>query len=717
MKNLNALFYKEDDHYGILKISKFGKISSSKMKGNLLKNYLEKEKSFYLKCTGKFLLSIKCVELGKCIYREYSKNNEIVVNIDNSILFIDNNYQYYFEIIALEKNISINIETLENHQPIERYKLTSVAFPTSCFPETVNDLFYKGDAICINESGKNKVLLNQTYNCSIDFNTYFNSIELDKWKKHTNCEKIYFKFCLKGEIIVRVKEVTLDQIVCSQVYRIKSLNFKDIYVDLSSNKSNIVGVQIDAIQESEIIDPCYECTCRRKNDYNNLAIVITAYNEPKALVNALNLASELNVNVPELPYHIFLIDNSSSIDIKKSNNNITIIHNANLGGTGGFIRGWLESKKNGYSLCMFMDDDAFTSPFSIEKAFKFLDFAKNRNLSISGAMLDKNDMLMQLENGAYFNAGCHPINCNLNVSDPRTFVINNVLEPEMKRKIYGSWWFFMFRNSEYITPPYPFFVRGDDIDFSYKNKFDIELLNGCCAWQESFVRKENVTSVFLFIRSHLIHHITLEINGDPLDSINKIIDNHVIRYLKQFRYDLAEAVFLSLDFVLKGSKEWEKKILLGPILSSVKTRANSMSTERLLSENKISKTYDFYKRLRLWPITRIVKKYTMNSLLVPSFLKSHKIWVIQRQNYVEPSFLFMKDRYALKDNEGVLHLFKYSYGKTIRAIILLTVYKIKIKLKFNFIKNDYNNSYIMWSDESKWYNVFEKLNNKTFSGL
>ena len=184
-----------------------------------------------------------------------------------------------------------------------------------------------------------------------------------------------------------------------------------------------------------------------------------------------------------------------------------LLPNRNLGGTGGFMRSLLLYQDSGRHMhCLFMDDDASCEAGSIFRTLTFLRHAKDPKTAISGAMLYENIQFLQWENGAWFDGGCHSLKRNVDLRDSASLLEN---EEEPDKPVYGAWWFFCFPLAQVRQYALPFFVRGDDIDFSYANDFTIVSLNGVSCWQQDFKTKESPLTVYLFMRSHIVHHFTI----------------------------------------------------------------------------------------------------------------------------------------------------------------------------------------------------------------
>ena len=83
--------------------------------------------------------------------------------------------------------------------------------------------------------------------------------------------------------------------------------------------------------------------------------------------------------------------------------------NENLGGAGGFTRGFLEAEARGATHCLFMDDDAATHMESLERSWVFLSYARDsRKTALAGAMINASHRWAIWENGARFFGHCSP---------------------------------------------------------------------------------------------------------------------------------------------------------------------------------------------------------------------------------------------------------------------------------------------------------------------
>ncbi len=191
--------------------------------------------------------------------------------------------------------------------------------------------------------------------------------------------------------------------------------------------------------------------------------------------------------------HTFVVDNGRSAEIE-SNDHVTLIENQNLGGAGGFARGLLEARKRDFTHCLFMDDDASFHMENIYRTYIFLALATESRTAVAGAMINNSHKWRMWENGAVFDRFCHPqfIGTDLRLRD-EIFRMEFESVYNNANGYYGGWWYFAFPLQHVEHFPYPFFVRGDDINFSLANDFLIHTLNGVTSFQDDF-HGEGITS-------------------------------------------------------------------------------------------------------------------------------------------------------------------------------------------------------------------------------
>jgi hypothetical protein len=185
-----------------------------------------------------------------------------------------------------------------------------------------------------------------------------------------------------------------------------------------------------------------------------------------------------------------------------------VVANPNYGGSGGFSRGLMLADAQGFSHCLFMDDDVSVEPEAILRTLAFQRLHPQR--AVAGVLLQAECPWLVLEMGGLFDRFCHPLGFGTDVADVASVL--SLFDPSRSghRPNYGAWCYFSFAVQQVKHWPFPFFVRGDDILFSLMNGFPLVCLPGVTARVPSFLRKEGPLQALLDTRMHLIIRAVIE---------------------------------------------------------------------------------------------------------------------------------------------------------------------------------------------------------------
>ena len=352
----------------------------------------------------------------------------------------------------------------------------------------------------------------------------------------------------------------------------------------------------------------------------NLGIVITTFRREETvtrtvarMIRAVSLHPEYSDRID-----FAVVDNGSTLR-SEDLPGAQLISSSNLGGTGGFTRGLIYFQESGrHTHCLFMDDDASCEPGSVFRTMSFLRHAQDPALAVSGAMLYESRKYLQWENGAWFDGGCHSINRNFDLRAPEK-IFENETETDCRR--YGAWWFFFFPVKYAVNYSLPFFIRGDDIDFSYSNDFNVISLNGVSSWQEDFKTKESAMTFYMFVRSHLVHHMTLPFLRCTYFTLMKILWRRFRKYNNSCCYGTAACINLALAHFLKGPEFFEENIHPVEILKKI--------AELSSCEKNVSCTEEELRSMALKPaenlikggiLSFIIRRLSFNGHLLPDFM-------------------------------------------------------------------------------------------------
>ncbi len=549
---------------------------------------------------------------------------------------------------------------------------------------------YEKNHICILSGGK------------LDLLTYFNSFSGMKWKKYTNVNKIKSYIEVQGKAKISVVGKYSQSIITLASYFVNTKEKNTFVFDIGEYSNNaILGLRVQAEEDTKIFDGGWasdDATVRNIK----LGIGITTFKREKDVVlsvkrlnNAICRNEKLSKSIK-----ITVIDNGKTLK-EEDVSPATLIPNKNTGGTGGFIKSLLYyASMKEYTYCLFMDDDAHCEMSSIYRSLTFLEHAKDNRLSISGAMLFDSIKFLQWENGAYFDSGCHSYNRDFDLRDINILYKN---EDGSNKGIYGAWWFFMFPIKQAKNMPFPFFVRGDDIDFSYVNDFNIITLNGVSCWQQDFKTKENPLSIYLFIRSHLIHYMTIERLAGGFSNILKIVKTHFKNYNNSYMYKSAACVNLAIEHVLKGPEFFETHITPIDVFKHIK-EMSKYEKEVKIESCDLEKFEHIDKNRKTKILPKFIRSHSFYGHILPAVLFEHKTkeflykWELPRPNRV-----FLREKIYVINNEldkgVVLSIDRREYFRNVFRFIKNI---IKLRVNYKRIKSIYSKNINKYRNEEFW---------------
>ena len=440
-----------------------------------------------------------------------------------------------------------------------------------------------------------------------------------------------------------------------------------------------------------------------------LGLVITTFRREAAVKAAVSrLTRDLDVQ-PHLRDRISLavVDNGRTLkpgDLPGAE----LIPSPNLGGTGGFTRGMLHFRDRGdCTHCLFMDDDASCEPGAIYRSMSFADHALDPAAAISGAMLYEGIRHLQWENGAWFDGGCHSLHRDLDLRSPAALYAN---EQETDLRIYGAWWYFLFPLDHALNLPFPFFVRGDDIDFSYANGFRILTLNGVSSWQQDFRSKDSALVAYLVIRSHLVHHLTVTFLSSSYGALFRILKRSFLRHNNSYYYGSAACVCLALEHVLRGPEFWQENMVPEGILGEI---ARISAREKMVpwdpQDHKPAALQECRGYARgFWG--RILRRLTFNGhLLPPVLLRGTPGDMIPRRKAPSQALAFGRRQITvLNEDARTVLVLRRNSGDYFRNLLRFLILSLHLALSLPSLRRRYRESLPVFRSREFWEAQFRK---------
>ena len=548
------------------------------------------------------------------------------------------------------------------------------------------------------------------------FDTYFNSFSVWKWKRHTSIDSLIFRIRLKGRFILQFSsnhlhsatKVVHETIADSQAFAWHDVDLP--YDELSTGTLFLKTICLSA--EGIIVEGNFS-TRSQPRLQPRIGLVITTYNRPEYIRGNLRRLEEAASNEPILPQllHVVVVDNASNLSLASSAF-VTYIQNKNLGGSGGFSRGLIHLREQGgFSHALFMDDDISFDVESIHRAIRFLSYAKDEHLCMSGAMFQDFQPHIQYEAGASFSFDqvfnhLNIFGSDMDMRDWRNIVLNDSFDRPIR---YAAWWFFLFPitlSGDDLA--FPFFLRGDDILFSYMYAKTIITLNGVCVWHEAFDYKDSATSQYYNQRNfEVIRAIVGPESLGVWPTLGYFLQN-TLRENFSYRYVHAKYRIRAMRDFLQGPSYWAQ--LDAPALNN-ELRSGDTEKAMPLEIDAFSESYDYYDTSRPTGLFRkALRILTLYGHIVPSILLRRLQEMPMRALPFQGrcmSGIFGQERvlyWYQRTNEGFIAT--HSKRMFFRNLLDLAGASFAVLLKFNTVRHEYRREYKKLVTPKQWHDYF-----------
>lgn len=533
----------------------------------------------------------------------------------------------------------------------------------------------------------------------ISFDTYYNSFPLRKWTEKCNLKKLFIDFSGDGKCLVKLYGYNVNGISEYIVEKKIDLSVKS-YIDINLTnlkKFNFIYVTVEAISDCSIKNIVHRTTDAKLNDVK-LAIVITHYNRCDSIKRTIarmkrNILCDDNIG-------LFLIDNSNNCCID-SNENITVIPNANYGGSGGFMRGLLEARvKNKYTHCLFMDDDASSEPESIIRCIRFLEFCRDDSVAISGMILKEERPRELHEKGGKYHGTGSPICGGLDLIQNESL---NIIESNYESIDYGGWFFFLFPIRHVEHGVFPFFVRGDDIQFGLINNFNIISLMGVATYSGDFGEKDTALTRYLSLRSDLILGLS---NGISYRFMILLVVKLYLAQVLSYNYGSARSLIFALNNILKGPEFFVENMGMSNIfrkISDFKSTYNENQNKLICSDY----IYD-HPRIDETKLRRCLRVLTINGLFFPKIMLKNRM-VLQRCDFRASFRQVFRYKSILYYNKSTKHGYvaKYSFIKFIKLSSLLLINLAVFTIRYRKLSKIYKKQIKEKSSLKFWMDLYD----------
>ena len=441
-----------------------------------------------------------------------------------------------------------------------RKLLQKILFPKDERLQVHWGLFYRAPRLALNADCTELHLARGT---AVDFATYLNGFSLQKWRLYTNVKHITLNLSIQGHFVLKAVGYHLNPMqpdrheFSSREYTFEeatevSLSFPD------DTAEQMLSFEILPLSDCVLLEGAFD-----EKDVRDVTLCLattTMKKEKFIKKNVALLKEELLSEKSEIRenFYVHVVDNGRTLSNDEIEGYHVALHpNKNVGGSGGFARGMIESMHQTPQAThvLLMDDDVLVLPESIRRTYTLLTVLKSewQEAFVSGAMLEFGAMNIQhedigtvIEHGEYIPARPHFDQSWLGN------VLQTNLEVPITKNLYAAWWFCCIPVSQIKKTglPLPLFVRVDDIEYSLRCKTSFISMAGLCVWHMGFANKYNVSmEIYQTYRNQLISHAVTDV---ALNNVMWKVKRIFYKQLLEYQYDGGELLLLALEDFMKG---------------------------------------------------------------------------------------------------------------------------------------------------------------------
>lgn len=539
----------------------------------------------------------------------------------------------------------------------------------------------------------------------LDLATYYNGFSLAKWRKIADLGDLGLKLETDGACLLRVMchfEAT-GPVCIHQELRDASKQDDVVWFDGLNHLDGVllsVEIETQAGTQTKLVSGAWVTETAPVRDVN-IAAVITTFGREEEVQRSIRYFAETIMPYDQAGVgQLFVIDNGRAL-APQDYDGVTVIQNPNLGGAGGFTRGLLEAKDDGgFTHVLFMDDDANCQAESVWRTAAVFRYARDPDLAISGAMLLEGNPTCQHEKSATFpqEPSHRPFlelhGNGMNMADLGAVKASDL----MASGNYGAWWFFGFALSAVKTLPFPFFVRGDDIDFSLVNKFPVETLNGIATQCPDFDTKRTPPVAYLEARSTMALALMHATPGRVKILARRLV-RHAVALGYRFDYGSMEASLSALEELCKGPSVFGDAPAPTARLGELKKLFNAQEVGR----------EEIGTALHRGPVRRklahFISRMTWNGHLLPNFLIRNATVLVDDSSHFDRAATY-RARFAAYGRGETVKLFERDNARMWAGKRRARALYKELKENLEAIQADFQTHHHQYRGTDYWMGLF-----------
>jgi galactofuranosylgalactofuranosylrhamnosyl-N-acetylglucosaminyl-diphospho-decaprenol beta-1,5/1,6-galactofuranosyltransferase len=260
-----------------------------------------------------------------------------------------------------------------------------------------------------------------------------------------------------------------------------------------------------------------------------------------------------------------VLDLPEAVDeVARWGDQLRVLHQPNLGGSGGFSRAMSESLTDGRAdYLVLSDDDALAEPESLRRAVVFADVA-TVPVAVGGQMLLRAHPTELHSSGERINPGT--FRWGLAPLGQEEIRVDRVALDRVVDVGYNGWWLCLIPVAaiRQVGLALPYFIKWDDAEYGYRLReagVATVTLPGVATWHESWELKDDTTdwTLYFHIRNRLMTAAMLSAGLAPDVArarlravLSEVLRQDVLRNITRRAYSSVDAANQALEDFLVG---------------------------------------------------------------------------------------------------------------------------------------------------------------------
>lgn len=443
-------------------------------------------------------------------------------------------------------------------------QIQKIEFPKNGEQEREKMYLHREEECCqILETGGIRV----TYPGFVRFDTYFNAVSIEKWKRYAELKQLQFCFVAEGSFVMNIWNACCRENGTIFQGKLASLTISNgkrqeyrLEIPLEFCEKGIIYAELETINQEGAFFYQGEYITEQNAEYDvSLALVICTYKREKYLYRNLEIIyKQLWENPKSVLFHklkTIVVDNGRTIAVKEPWEGLLVYPNKNAGGTAGFTRGMLEAKEcEEFTHILLMDDDIEIKPSALERTYTLLSMLKKeyKDAIIGGAMLRLDYSFVQQESGGCYEAGrMTSLHTGIDLRELKEVIKNEVVD----KADYNAWWYccIPIKMIETKGLPLPLFIHNDDVEYGMRCGTEIIRMNGICVWHAAFEHKRPSANEYYDVRNTMIVNALYGQDESGKRAVHMIY-RRMLTNLFRYRYRDIRLIEQAVDDFLKGPR-------------------------------------------------------------------------------------------------------------------------------------------------------------------